>query len=129
LICCENINIIPDYLYYYRIRKNSMVWSKNDSKYESLFLAYKQVLRILNDYKIDDKNCKIDILLFALNNNLKLEKLKLMIDFDFEMEFKKFIRMDSINNKVKLKLFISKYFKIVYKIYVYLKKNIYKQYS
>lgn len=128
LVNCNKVKCIFDELYFYKMRKSSMVWNIKSKKYQSMFLAYDKMIKILKENNIDDFNCRFELLIFTFKNKIKISKLDNTIDFNFYNEFKKCIKDKNISKKMRLKLIIYRYFNVVYQIYMSIKKHRYGQY-
>lgn len=117
---CTKIKLLSDCFYFYRIRKSSMVWNKNDVKFESIFKAYAKIYNILKIEKIpmENYNCALLINIFhhkklfnnyKKNNNIKINYNKIY----YKVLFSKKILL-----KEKIKLIIIRRFNFIYKFYV-----------
>lgn len=123
MIHCKKINVIPECLYYYRMRKSSMVWNKNDNKFQSLFISYNMIYEILEKERIQMTRYYYSLLTniflnkkflkkYKRKNNLTLRLYKIYLSELFSKE---------IPIKRKFKLVILKRFRFIYDIYMKMK--------
>lgn len=118
LLKCQKIKIIPNLLYYYRMRKSSAVWNKNN-KYFTIFDSYKTILELLeyNDIDKDVLYYKIIFSYYALPRRSR-QKAEEKLGIDYSTIFKTLMHSTKINKNEKTKIFILKNFRIIYQIYM-----------
>lgn len=119
LLKIESIGLIPDSLYYYRMRKSSAIWKKNNECYNS----YKVLLSILKENKIDSISFK-----YMLCCSRFLDK-KMVKDFGIKTIYNELIIKKCISRKRKLKLVIYRRFNFLYKTYILIKSKKNKFYN
>lgn len=115
---CNHIKRIPKELYFYRMRKSSMVWNKNEIKYKTLYNAYNQMYKIIykNDVKMDYFYYMVLNSIFS--NNLKLVNIQRYLQFNIFRAYDYVCRSKNIKNKEKIKLKIKKYINFIYSKYM-----------
>ena len=115
---CNHIKRIPKELYFYRMRKSSMVWNKDEIKYKTLYNAYNQMYKIIykNDVKMDYFYYMMLNSIFS--NNLKLVNIQRYLQFNIFRAYDYVCRSKNIKNKEKIKLKIKKYINFIYGKYM-----------
>lgn len=115
---CNHIKRIPKELYFYRMRKSSMIWNKDEIKYKTLYNAYNQMYKIIykNDVKMDYFYYMVLNSIFS--NNLKLVNIQRYLQFNIFRAYDYVCRSKNIKNKEKIKLKIKKYINFIYSKYM-----------
>ena len=96
---CNHIKRIPKELYFYRMRKSSMIWNKDEIKYKTLYNAYNQMYKIIykNDVKMDYFYYMVLNSIFS--NNLKLVNIQRYLQFNIFRAYDYVCRSKNIKNK------------------------------
>ena len=118
----NDVMIINNSIYNYRIRKNSI--SKNNNKTNSIVDCFENVISILDYY--DNKNIVLYYFLILFMKEKKLtDKAKKFV----KNNYYKVLNSKSITLKKKIKLIIMNRFKFVYSIYILNKNKKYNLYD
>lgn len=129
---CNCVAIIPENLYYYRMRASSAVWSKNIEKKISIFVAYEEIYSILKEIEAEQLDSFMYSYVadfFSYKKYINNDKYKKLSKIDINKEFWSLIHSKKINFKKKIKLMSCRYFKIAFKMYMKLKILRYKLYE
>lgn len=117
---CKKIRILPECMYYYRMRKSSMIWKKEKSKFESLFIAYSKIYEILKQEQVSMikfyYSCLISIFLNKKLFNAFLKKKNAKISY--HKIYYEVLKSKEITKNRKIKLIIIRRLKFIYKFYM-----------
>ena len=117
---CKKIRILPECMYYYRMRKSSMIWKKEKSKFESLFIAYSKIYAILKQEQISMIKFYYSFLISIFLNkglfNAYMKKKNSKIDYN--KIYYDVLKSKEITKSRKIKLIIIRRFKFIYKFYM-----------
>ncbi|MBO4601336.1 MAG: glycosyltransferase [Bacilli bacterium] len=112
---CNNVYIISDCLYNYRIRNSSVVSGNDQSKILTIFDAYKI---IKNDYETSNNLCiyfLYSLIWFYYEFNKNIGK-KVFCDLNLKKSKRTVFKSNRITITEKIKLFIKIYLPFIYKI-------------
>lgn len=127
---CNNITLITDNLYYYRMRKNSAINDFNSKKINNLFNGYMEINNVLQSKKICAPNyiymLMIDLIKYKKNINLQLYMKK--FNLKFNRTILQILKSKQYPMKLKIKLFIRKHFPYIYIMYINNKRKRYEFY-
>ena len=120
MIKCTNVTLLPNSLYYYRIRNSSMVFNKNSNKFISLFDAYKEILILLKKYDINSINFRYTLVwdIYVHRKKISIQEQNNKFKFNFTKEYLNLIYNRNLAIKRKLKLFIIKNFNFLYILFL-----------
>ena len=124
---CNNVKIISDKIYFYRMRQSSMVWNKSISKYITLYNSYNEIYKLLYKMNIDMSDFYYMVLNSIFSNDLYNEKI--FLDFDILRAYKYVCKSKKIDINQKIKLKLKKYFNFIYKKYMLNKQKKYELYD
>lgn len=116
LLKCKNVKLISNKLYNYRMRKSSMVWNQNSQKYETIFLAYNEIYKLLKENNINLEYLKYTILNSIYSNGIEIKNVKQY--FDISKFYHQIILSKNFSLKKKVDLYIKKNFNILYSKYM-----------
>lgn len=126
---CNNIKIVENIMYIYRMRKTSAVWQKNE-KYFTIFDAYDQIEEELKKLNISTKNLDYKRLfsLFLLPKNKQhiIEEKK---GYNKKSMYQNIINKNQFTKSNKIKLMIVAKLKPIYFCYMFIKTNKNKRYQ
>lgn len=118
LLTATKVNLIPQELYYYRMRKSSMVWNAKSDKFKSLFDAYDVIYKLLeNNKEILNDNLKYMCITDIFRHEKKLYNIDLK-KYDYKKQYYYLLLHSSIDFKRKIKLIIMRRFKFIYDLFI-----------
>lgn len=119
LLCVSNVVIVSSCKYFYRMRKSSATWKKNDLKFKNACMCFDIIENILDDSFIN----KEDFFKYVVFNLIRLSKKNLKESKKFLEIYKSVLKTS--NFKFKIKLIVLMNFNFVYKYYMKFKiKNL-----
>lgn len=124
----EKIYVIPECMYYYRMRRSSLVWERKKDRTNEMLDVYEKIYDIFlkKDIKVLDVYL-YNYLCVYFQNKKSLKNKNIIINVD--KEYKKILKSKNINNKNRIKLIIKKHIPDLFRMYMKIKIKKYNLYE
>lgn len=115
---CNNVRIISKELYFYRMRKSSIVWNKNKIKYKTLYSSYNEMYKIIEKNNVEMDYFYYMVLNSIFSNNFKLIDMQRYLQFNLLTAYDYVSKSKNITNKEKIKLKMKENINFIYSNYM-----------